>query len=293
MHKKMYLSQKRLGYKLIIGFCLMSIIPLLICVYFITNYILPNVRNVWEMNVVVLIAAAITVIGYHLVREIIVSIIKISQDIRLIAEGNSNHLIEEDRDDEIGRLISSVNIITKRLKEKIEEFTSLKGVAESLKIKDDLTNLYNERYIKNRLAEEIKRAIIYQRPCSFLIFNIDNFKRYAELYGELTAEMALKRIARIFSESITDIDRAARLGEDEFAILMPEKNKRQALQMAEDMRNRVEFSFKNESDPSKHLTVSGGISENPIDGTTSEEIFSKAKTALVCAKSGGKNKVVG
>ncbi|MFH1355227.1 MAG: GGDEF domain-containing protein, partial [Candidatus Omnitrophota bacterium] len=148
---------------------------------------------------------------------------------------------------------------------------------------------YNEEFMKTRLQEEIKRGITYQRPCSFIIFDIDNFKRYHQYAGSLRVESTLKKISSLIQDSVSDIDRVGRIGDDEFAILMPEKNKRKAQDLAEEIRKKVEFAFSEDSDLNKRITVSSGLSENPLDGIDAQELISVAKDLVVLAKSRGKN----
>lgn len=163
---------------------------------------------------------------------------------------------------------------------------------EKLEIKDTLTGLYNESFIKNRLQEEIRRAVVYQRPCGFVVVNIDNFQKYHQTYGSLQAEATLKKVAVVIRDSVTEIDRASRIGDNEFAIVLPEKNKRQSFNVAEDIRRKIEFSFSEEQAPDRRLTVSAAISENPLDGMTAEELLKKAKELLKQAKEQGKNRVI-
>lgn len=163
---------------------------------------------------------------------------------------------------------------------------------EKLEIKDSLTGLYNISFIRNRLQEEIKRAMIYQRPCSFILLNIDNFKKFNETFGLLVAETVLKKVAVLIRESIAEIDRAARTGDNEFAIVLPEKNKRHARDMADEIRRKIEAGFSDNEDPDKRITVSGGVSENPLDGITADELFNKAKELVDVAKSKGQNRIL-
>lgn len=164
---------------------------------------------------------------------------------------------------------------------------------EKLEVKDSLTGLYNQLFIRSRLEEEIKRAIVYHRPCAFVILDLDNFQEYHRIFGSLQAEGVLKKIAVLIKESITDVDRVGRFGDDEFAVILPEKNKRNSMDIAEEIRKKIEFSFSEETDPKKKITVSGGISENPLDGVTSEELVNKAKALLDQAKGRGKNCIAG
>lgn len=162
---------------------------------------------------------------------------------------------------------------------------------EELITRDNLTGLFNKRFVLMRLEEEIKRAIFYQRPCSFIVFNIDNFRSFRETKGELAAEEALKRIAKVVKDNTIPVGKAARIGGDEFAMLLPEKNKREASFIAEEVRNKI-GSTNVLKEGTASLTVSVGVSENPIDGATSDELFKKAFDAMKQAKSSGKNKVV-
>jgi diguanylate cyclase (GGDEF)-like protein len=83
-----------------------------------------------------------------------------------------------------------------------------------------------------------------------------------------------------------------RTGDNEFSVVLPEKNKRQAQQLAEEIRKKVAFSFSEEQDSKKRLSISAGVSENPLDGIEAEELIAKAKEALAAAKSQGMNRVV-
>ncbi len=164
---------------------------------------------------------------------------------------------------------------------------------EKLEIKDSLTGLYNEAFIRNRLEEEISRAIIYQRPCAFVLLNIDDFNKIEANFGPVYAEATLKKIAYLIRDSVTEIDRVARTVNNEFAIVLPEKNKRQAKVIAEEIRKKIELAFSQEELADKKLTASGGLSENPLDGVTAQELISRARDALLQAKTMGKNHILG
>ena len=163
---------------------------------------------------------------------------------------------------------------------------------EKLEIKDALTGVYNHLFIQSRLQEEINRAIVYQRPCAFIIFDIDNFKNYREKFGSIYAESALKKVAALIRDYVTEVDRVGRTGDDEFSLILPEKNKRQAQEVAEEICKKIQTSFCADQDSSKCLTFSAGVSENPLDGVQAEQLVAKAKESLKKAKAGGKNQVV-
>lgn len=184
-----------------------------------------------------------------------------------------------------------LELFTKQIAIAVENDILTQRIRE-LEIKDALTGLYNEVFIRNCLEEEIKRAIIHRRPCAFMLLNIDNFQQFHEKFGLLQAEGALKKIASlIIQDSFTEVDRVARVGDNEFAVVLPERNKRQAKEIAEGARKKIEFAFSKEGDVFRRLTVSGGVSENPLDGVNAKELITKAKEALNFAKAGGKNRI--
>jgi FOG: GGDEF domain len=95
-----------------------------------------------------------------------------------------------------------IEIFARQIAIAIENDSLLKKVGK-LEIRDTLTGLFNESFMRVRLDEEIKRAIKFQRPCAFILLGIDNFKDYRENFGSITAELVLKRIAIILSETIS------------------------------------------------------------------------------------------
>lgn len=183
-----------------------------------------------------------------------------------------------------------LDIFTKQTAISIENDILMRRV-EKLEIKDSLTGVYNKSFIHNRLQEEIKRAIRYQRPCSFILFDIDDFQKFYKDFGLIEVEDVLKKIASLIRDSVSEVDRVGRTGDDEFAVILPEKNKRRAQELAEGIRKKIEFAFSEEADAHKRITVSAGVSENPLDGIETEELLSKAKELVEHAKKSGRNKV--
>jgi diguanylate cyclase (GGDEF)-like protein len=138
----------------------------------------------------------------------------------------------------------------------------------------------------SRLAHEHSRLTE-----QVIAVNVDNFLKFRESNGELAAEEAIKRVAKIVKDHTSPVGKAARIGGDEFAMLLPEKNKREASYVAEEVRKKVEATNVLR-DGKANLTVSVGVSENPIDGATSDELFKKAMDSVEQAKLLGKNRVV-
>ncbi|MDD5730023.1 MAG: sensor domain-containing diguanylate cyclase [Candidatus Omnitrophica bacterium] len=204
--------------------------------------------------------------------------------IAVLGIGNSKEEFAYSKDD-----AELLDIFTKQIAIAVENNRLVRRV-EKLEIKDTLTGLYNKTYIVGRLQEEIKRAVVRQRPCAFILFNIDDFQKFRDKAQAVEVETVLKTVGALLRDSVTEIDRVARFGDNEFAVVLPERNKRQAHEIAERVRKLVEISFTQEPDESRRLTISAGVSENPLDGITAEELLLKAKQLLDTAKAQGKNR---
>ena len=464
-HIKLSFISQGLKYKLRIAVYLMSVLPLLVCSYLVSNYIIPQMGLKLDITVAIIISSIIAMIGFLVVKEVFDRILSVSSAARLIASGDISQVIEVDRQDEVGELGEALNELTQRIRSNMDELKNygektteiniqiqkrvfvlsnllqisslisqgakledilklttdksrlladsdlayllfreetqedfymkaadgmnserllsikldpqesifnkliktnkplifdkentlpenirsvfyeqfelrntlalpvyLKGRVkailgigntketfvyrkedlelldifakqiaiaiendilvhriEKLEIKDTLTGLYNEAFIRSRLQEEIKRAITYQRPCALILFSIDKFQKFYQDFGSLQAEGALKKIASLIRDSVTEVDRVGRMGDNEFAVVLPEKNKRKAQEISENIRKTIEFSFSEEPDPNRKLTVSVGVSENPLDGIEAEELITKAKESFNLSKTEDKN----
>lgn len=152
---------------------------------------------------------------------------------------------------------------------------------EELEIFDYLTSLYNEKFIMKRLEEEIQRAIIYRRPCGFLVMKIANYDQYQKEFGIIEAEKLLKKIAGIFKEILRAIDIKGRMGADTFAAILIEKNKRQSQEIAKSLKEKLDFIFKDKA----NITIA--VAENPLDGINAAELLSFACAHLNSSETNG------
>ncbi len=163
---------------------------------------------------------------------------------------------------------------------------------QSLQIVDRVTGLYTFSFLRERLDDEINRAIFYQRPCSLIVADIDGFADIALKSGADTAERILRDVARLLSELRPPVGKVARFGRSEFAMLLPEMNKKESLEVGELVRAAIE-EMPVPTGRGERLTVSVGAGENPIDGSTADEIIEKARVFTRRAKEMGGNMVVG
>ncbi len=163
-----------------------------------------------------------------------------------------------------------------------------------LSITDPLTGLYNRRYFNIRLDEESQRAKRYDLEMSLVMMDIDNFKLFNDSEGHLAGDFILKEVASIMSAAVRANDILVRFGGEEFVILMPQTSKAEALWVAERIRNNIRDHIQPswKRFPSKHITISAGISMFPDCGGLKDGLIMCADRALYEAKTKGKDRVV-
>jgi len=171
------------------------------------------------------------------------------------------------------------------------ERTKLLENTQLLAITDGLTGLYNHRHFQYRLNEELARAQRYKHTVSLMFIDVDYFKEYNDINGHMKGNNVLRTIGYLIRANQRQSDFAARWGGEEFAVIMPETAKEQALNLAERLRVKVEKTpFENEEkQPLGKITISLGVASFPADGLTSDELCLAADKALYKAKSAGRN----
>ncbi|MEE4311467.1 MAG: sensor domain-containing diguanylate cyclase [candidate division KSB1 bacterium] len=175
------------------------------------------------------------------------------------------------------------------------EQTLLFKKTKELSITDELTGIYNRRYLNQRLDREVTRSKRYKRPLTAIMIDIDYFKIYNDLNGHLLGDEVLKRVAHIIDNNIRKADILARYGGEEFMLLLPEIDKEHAYQVAEKLRKTVENEDfpKEHKMPHKNLTISVGFATLLEDTYNAHELLKFADIALYEAKNQGRNRVEG
>jgi diguanylate cyclase (GGDEF)-like protein len=153
-------------------------------------------------------------------------------------------------------------------------------------IRDPLTGVYNRRFFFEALEKEVARRERYGSPVSLVIFDIDDFKKINDTFGHAVGDDALRKVTEIATGLIRPIDSFARLGGEEFGLLLPETQQLDALLVADRLRAAI---ARQEVIPDRRVTLSGGVASCPQDAMTSEELEQAADAALYWAKRNGKN----
>lgn len=166
----------------------------------------------------------------------------------------------------------------------IENAIFLKRVQE-LTITDDLTKLYNSRFLHSRLDYEVERARRFGYGISMIFIDLDYFKEVNDVHGHLAGSKLLKEVASLLASMLRTVDMACRYGGDEFIILMPGTSKKNAALVAEKLRQSVrENFFLKEEGINIRLTASFGVASFPEDADSKEELIQRADHAMYDVK---------
>ena len=166
--------------------------------------------------------------------------------------------------------------------------------AQRLSITDGLTSLWNYRYMNMRLAQEVERAIRFNRSLSALVIDIDHFKQINDRFGHQRGDAILAELAnRIVSETRAQVDTVARYGGEEFVLILPETPLEGAVVVAEKVRERIAGTpFGGEGEEPITVTVSIGIAVFPQHGAKPQTLLRAADQALYEAKGRGRDRIV-
>ena len=198
----------------------------------------------------------------------------------LLATASESILLSFALADRVNRLRDEKYILGRQV-------TQLKG----LSITDELTGLYNKRYLYKRLREELILSVKNKSPLSILVMDVDYFKSYNDQYGHLEGDKVLAKVGNILSGILRKTDLACRYGGEEFTIILPNSDANEAQNIAQ--RIQQEFfntCFMPKQDTSVTITVSIGLTECKVDDTP-DSIFKRADDALYEAKKLGRNRV--
>jgi two-component system cell cycle response regulator len=161
-------------------------------------------------------------------------------------------------------------------------------------ITDQLTGLFNRRYMSRHLGTLIANANSTGKPVSFLILDIDFFKQVNDTHGHDIGDEVLREFATRISANVRGIDLACRYGGEEFVVVMPDTDLNFAYMVAERLRQAVaDAPFRISSGPGQlPVTISIGVTASEGTGDTAEALLKRADQALYRAKRDGRNRVV-
>ncbi|AMD00593.1 GGDEF domain-containing protein [Halomonas chromatireducens] len=215
--------------------------------------------------------------GQH---DVVHRIIRPDGEIRWVHELADN---VPEGDDQI--LIGTVRDITEQKKLELR--------LRQLSRTDELTALFNRRYFMQRLVQELARYRRYGRPTSVVLFDFDYFKRINDTHGHPAGDQVLVSVGALLRERLRTNDIPARLGGEEFALLLPETGLKEAVGVAEKVRQLVfEQAFMSEEGNRFSVSITCGVSAFHGTEETVEAILHRADQNLYEGKRAGRNRVV-
>jgi len=232
--------------------------------------------------------------GNELFRQLPVLLIAAERDLPRLAKGldlgANDYLIRPvDRNELLAR--TNTQIRRKRLQDRLNDNYRR---SLSLALTDELTGLYNRRYLLAHLDELVARVSRDGLDAAVLLVDIDHFKQVNDTYGHAAGDDVLRELAARATNTVRSVDLVARLGGEEFVVVMPETAPAIAIAVGERLRLAIAnepFTIRANGERLP-ITVSIGITSAIAGGDDRDRLLKRADDALYCAKSEGRNRVV-
>lgn len=189
-------------------------------------------------------------------------------------------------------MLAQANAALERtVQERTAELARARDEAERLARTDGLTGVANRRWFEEVAAQEVARSQRYHQPLSMILFDIDLFKQINDNHGHATGDAVIQTAASVVKEAIREVDFVARVGGEEFAILLPGIHQGQAVTMAERLRELIAGRVASHQDLQLNFTASLGVSECRLDDLGFGTLLHRADQAMYMAKQRGRNRV--
>ncbi|WP_341675009.1 7TM diverse intracellular signaling domain-containing protein [Niveibacterium sp. SC-1] len=181
--------------------------------------------------------------------------------------------------------------LERTVRERTAELARARDEAERLARTDVLTGVANRRYFEEVATQEFARARRYGQPLSVIVFDIDFFKQINDNHGHAAGDAVIRAVANIAHEAVREVDFVARVGGEEFAILLPGVRSEHALVSAERLRERIAHHTLDFQGSPLSFTASFGISQIAVIDPGFGNLQQRADHALYAAKQAGRNRV--
>lgn len=157
---------------------------------------------------------------------------------------------------------------------------------------DDLTGVWNRRYLFELSQQEFKRARRYDRPLSVLAIDIDHFKKVNDAHGHIVGDLLLKELASTVQSVLRESDVFARTGGEEFMVLLPESDATDSATVAERVQRAISRVTINSRGVPVGVTISIGVASLSIEDQDIQAVFQRADAGLYEAKHNGRNCII-
>lgn len=251
----------------------------------------------------------LVVVFFHLIfagvlyRLFIIPLNRLSEAALKIAAGDMNARVEMEGKsyefdsiaEAFNNMAESIDDNVKNLSSEIETVRNINRRRNKNATRDELTGLLNDNYLTERIDDKLKLAKVKRRAFSLIIIDIDDFSKIISLYGKQTGDIIILETARVITGNCASSDIIARIGAEEFAILLPDAEEKNILEFAENIRISVAENQIVTPDGRLSVTVSIGASYINTDVLqnieSKDDVINTAQSLLIKAKTGGKNRV--
>ncbi|MBY0474180.1 MAG: diguanylate cyclase [Nitrosomonas sp.] len=263
-----------------------------------------SVYSAWEqqrdlfaglIGIMILVVAAIALRMSH---AIVTPLQKLISATEKIVKGDLNVKLVNAQHDEIGQLTQRFNQMTDKLRQNQVEINAASDamqkknqLLETLSVTDSLTGLYNRNKLNMIISDQLARYERNKRPFAALMIDVDYFKTLNDNLGHIAGDEVIAAIAKKISQSIRNVDFAARYGGDEFIIILTETSVNEAVKTAERIRAQVASVHCSSLNKTLKVTLSIGIIQSEPEDLSLTMLLSRVDSALYQAKRSGRNQV--
>ena len=253
-----------------------------------------------DVDVLCLVDASTQVVGTHGLGDV-VTLLWYAEDVsrrvltslqqrRLVVENQALQAHNTAADRQVEALRRSLAL---QLQRRTDELQQANDRLSQLTVTDDVTGLYNQRFLHTRLDEEFFRARRYHEALAVMMLDIDNFKMVNDTHDHLYGTRVLRRVGAILRRAVRETDMVIRYGGDEFVIILPHTTLANAKVVGERLRTVLEGRNVGLDDEPCYLTMSVGIAaRDALHALCGRDILVAADRGLYRAKATGRNCVV-
>ncbi len=254
-------------------------------------------RNMF-IGLVSIIILIVTAIAFRLSHAIVKPLQRLIDATEKIVRGDLNVNLVNGQRDEIGQLTHRFNQMADKLRQNQAEIQAAaiamqqkNQLLETLSVTDNLTGLYNRNKLNAIISDQLARFERNKRPFAVLMIDVDYFKTLNDSLGHVVGDEILAAVAKRISQSIRNVDFAARFGGDEFIIILAETTVDEAEKTAERIRSQVANIHCDSINQDLHVTLSIGVIQSEPDDISLTILLSRVDSALYEAKRAGRDQV--
>jgi diguanylate cyclase (GGDEF)-like protein len=263
-----------------------------------------SVYSAWEQQrnffagLISIIIFLVTAIALRMSHAIVAPLQKLINATEKIVEGDLNVELITSQRDEVGQLTQRFNQMTDKLRQNQIEITAASDamqkknhLLETLSVTDSLTGLYNRNKLNVIISDQLARYERNKRPFAVLMIDVDHFKTFNDNLGHVAGDEVIAAVAKKISQSIRNVDFAARYGGDEFIIILTETAVNEAMKTAERIRAQVANVHCGSLNKTLRVTLSIGIIQSEPEDISLTTLLARVDSALYQAKRSGRNQV--